>query len=183
MRIMYAFVPHFECVTLINGAFNERPAALSYPSASPLYITLLPLRAMLLPYTVRLIGGKVASNAELARSFEAGADRYIITFDERHNYVYSPRTPVTHPPTDPAERFFRAVKSGDVGLARGMMTKELSESVTDEALADFFSPYSYIAPNPYSDIRATHFLAPSEGRAEGFVFAFDGSLLADIEEL
>ena len=125
MRIMYAFVPHFECVTLINGAFNERPAALSYPSASPLYITLLPLRAMLLPYTVRLIGGKVASNAELARSFEAGADRYIITFDERHNYVYSPRTPVTHPPTDPAERFFRAVKSGDVGLARGMMTKEL----------------------------------------------------------
>ena len=110
MRIMYAFVPHFECVTLINGAFNERPAALSYPSASPLYITLLPLRAILLPYTVRLIGGKVASNAELARSFEAGADRYIITFDERHNYVYSPRTPVTHPLTDPAERFFRAVK-------------------------------------------------------------------------
>ncbi len=181
---MYAFVPRFACVMFLNGAFNERPAPLSYPSSSPLYVTALPLDAMLLPYTVRLIGGKAASNTPLARTFEAGADRYILTLNERHNYVYSPRSPSAPPPADAAERFFGAVKSGDIPAARAMMTKELGESVTDEALADFFSPYSAIAPNPYGDIRATHFLAPEEnGRADGFSFIFESGKIADIEQL
>ena len=43
MKITYAFLPRFECVMLLNGAFNEKPMPLAYPAASPLYVTLLPL--------------------------------------------------------------------------------------------------------------------------------------------
>ena len=183
MKIQYAFAPEFECVMLINGAFNEKPAPIAYPAASPLYVTLLPLKALLLPYTVKLLGGKPASNAELARSCEIAADRFIVGFSERHNYVYSPVAAET-PPKGAAQRLFRLVKAGDTEGARKLMTRELSESVDDAALTEFFAPYSEIIENRYPDIPATHFLICKDSlKGDGFVFACNGAKISDIDEL
>ena len=181
MRIQYAFVFGFECVTMLNGAFNERPAPLSYPTDAPLYVTLLPLRAMLLPYTVRLLGGRVTANRELAECFGIGADRYIATFAERHNYVYSPV--VMPPATGLPEKLLRLIKAGDLPAARALMTPDLSASVSDEAITEFFAPYSGITENPYRDLPATHYLSPvSGGNATGFIFKTSGGLISDIDE-
>ena len=183
MKLLYAFLPRFDCVTLLNGAFNERPSPVAYPAASPLYVTLLPLDAMLLPYTVKLLGGKAASNGLLASVVEASPERYVVSFSERHNYVYSPVLS-PQPARNAPERLLVLVKSGDVASARRLMTDELARSVTDEAITGFFAPYSHIAENPFPDMPATHFLAPAEGgRADGFVFRMSGNNIPDIDEV
>ena len=184
MKLTYAFVPGFECVMMLNGAFKEKPAPLSYPAASPLYVTLFPLHAIYLPYTVRLLGGKVMSNPELASVHEIGSDRYIVTFAERHNYVYSPQHTVTPPARDMPEKLFRFVKAGDISSARTLMTAELSESVDDDAIIEFFQPFSTITLNPYTDLQATHFLSPAAGgRATGFVIRQTAGKISDMEEV
>lgn len=184
MKIQYAFAPRFECVMLINGAFNEKPAPVTYPSSSPLYVTLFPLKALLLPYTVKLLGGKAMSNTELASSCEIAADRFIIGFAERHNYVYSPKAVEETPIKGLPPRLFALVKAGDFESARKLMTRELSESVDDAAIAEFFAPYSGIIENPYPDIAATHFLTHKDSmKGDGFVFTCDGARISDIDEL
>lgn len=184
MKLTYAFVPGFECVIMLNGAFNEKPAPISYPASSPLYVTLLPLQAIYLPYTVRLLGGKVMSNQELASAREIGSDRYIVTFAERHNYVYSPHYTATPPARDLPEKLLRLVKAGDIPAARALMTSDLSASVSDEAITEFFAPYCGITENPYRDLPATHYLSPtSGGNAVGFIFKTSGGLISDIDEI
>lgn len=183
MKIQYAFAPRFDCVMLINGAFNEKPTPVTYPSSSPLYVTLLPLKALLLPYTVKLLGGKPMCNTELARSCEITADRFVIGFAERHNYVYSPKATEEPPLRGLPPRLFALVKAGEFDAARKLMTRELAESVDDAAIAEFFAPYSDIIENPYSDISATHFLIHKDSaKGDGFVFTCDNARISDIEE-
>lgn len=184
MKITYAFMPRFECVMLLNGAFNEKPMPLAYPAASPLYVTLLPLRAWLLPYTVKLLSGKALCNTELTSVCEAAADRYIVSFAERHNYVYSPAAPHAEPPRSLPEKLLASIKSGDIAGARSLMTADLEGTVTDEGITEFFAPYSGVVENPYPDLPATHYLTHAEGGgASAFIFRTVSGKISDIEEM
>ncbi|MBQ7227816.1 MAG: hypothetical protein IJX05_05405 [Clostridia bacterium] len=159
MKIRYAVDAEFESVYLVNGAFNEKIKNIEYPAMSPLYITALPLNALLLPYTVRLIGGKAVANADLAQIYEVADSRYIVRLKERHNYVYSPaRVQTIQPEKGVVPAFYRAVKSGDFPKARLMMTKDLSSSIDDESLADFFAPYIDVVENRFADLSGGFFL-------------------------
>lgn len=185
MKIFYSLRAEFECVYLINGAFNECPKAVQYPAMSPLYVTLLPLKAMLLPYTVKLLAGKAVSNGELAECYEVAADHYAAVFKERHNYVYSPAhitSAVSEKGLAPA--FYRAVKSGDLDSARRIMTKELSESIDDESLSAFFAPYCNIVENRFADLSGGFFLInKSTMKGEPFDFEIVNERIADITQL
>lgn len=183
MKIFYDFSAEFECVYLINGAFNETPSIIEYPAMSPIYVTLMPLKALLLPYTVKLVAGKVMSNSELAVSYEVATGHFAVRFKERHNYVYSPaHIQSLSPEKGLAPGFYRAVKSGDFSLARKMMTSELSGSVDDESLAGFFAPYSDIIENRFADLSGGFFLINKNTlRGEAFDIEFSGEKISNIE--
>lgn len=158
-KIFYDFAAEFDCVYLLNGAFVECPRVVEYPRMSPIYVTLLPLKALLLPYTVRMIDGKAVSNADLTQAYEVADGHYAVRFKERHNYVYTPaHTQTLQPPKSAVGAFYRAVKSGEFETARRMMTKDLSDSVDDESLAAFFAPYCDIVENRFSDLSGGFFL-------------------------
>lgn len=185
MKIFYSVRAEFECVYLINGAFNENPKAVQYSAMSPLYVTLLPLKAVLLPYTVKLLAGKAASNAELCDCYEVAPDHFAAVFKQRHNYVYSPaHTTSALPESGVAPAFYRAVKSGDPDKARRMMTRELSESIDDDALTAFFAPYCNIVENRFSDLSGGFFLINKTTlKGEAFEFEITNGRIADIEQL
>ncbi len=183
-KIYYDFIAEFDCVYLINGAFNEKARVITYPAASPLYVTVLPLKALLLPYTVKLAGGKVLSNAELAVSYEVADGHFAVRLAERHNYVYSPACVQSLNPRGGREcRFYRAVKAGDFAAARKMMTAELSESASDDDLAEFFAPYADIIENRFADLSGGFFLInKNTSRGEAFDFVLSGDKISDIRE-
>ena len=185
MKIFYSLRAEFECVYLINGAFNENPKAVQYPAMSPLYVTLLPLKAVLLPYTVKLLAGKAVSNGDLAECYEVAADHYAAVFRERHNYVYSPaHVTSAMPEKGLAPAFYRAVKAGDLETARHMMTKDLSESIDDDSLTAFFSPYCNIVENRFSDLSGGFFLInKSSMKGEPFDFEISGERISDISQI
>ena len=57
----------FESVFLLNGVFSECLKPFLYPINEALYITVLPLEAQLLPYTIKTIGAKALCNPSLAQ--------------------------------------------------------------------------------------------------------------------
>jgi len=77
----------FKCVFLLNGTFSEKADGFLYPKKEPLYITVLPLNAYLLPYTVKLLGAKTLENESLCASFSRG-DKTYIKLIPRYNNIY-----------------------------------------------------------------------------------------------
>lgn len=184
MKIYYALKSEFDCVYMINGAFNEKADVINYPAMSPLYITVFPLDAVLLPYTVKLIGGRAVCNGQLAQCNEVAPDHFLVRLKERRNYVYSPaHTQSVAPETGLAPEFYRAVKSGDFAKARSLMTKDLSDSIDDESLAEFFAPYCDIVENRFADLSGGFFLI-NKNTLKGEPFSIDvtGERISDIRE-
>lgn len=184
MDIVYYIEADFDCAFLINGAFREQAGLFKYPASSPLYVTVLPLSAVLLPYTVKVVGGRTVGNENIAGCYAAGSSRYILKLKARHNYVYSPVAPVstTHG-KGAAHDLFIAVKSGDTSAARALMTGSLSASIDNESLLAFFSAYSDIIANRFSDIGANYLLVAGDKKCEAFNFAFSGNLIDNIEQI
>lgn len=182
--IFYYIETDFDSVFLINGVFREKSGLLSYRSGSPLYITALPLSAVLLPYTVKVVDGYIIGNENLADSYTVTSGKYIVKLKQRHNYVYSPLSPVYNSPEKGcAFDLFRAVKKGNLGDARSYMTKSLSSSIDDDNLTAFFAPYIQMLPNRFSDIGANYLLARDDKKCEAYNFAFSGTLIDNIEQL
>ena len=184
MKIKYAIESVYESVFLVNGIFKERINNVDYPKMSPLYITTLPLSALLLPYTIRLVNGKSTCNSNLVSIYEVADGRFIVKLKERHNYVYSPESIQKLPPeSGVASVFYRTVKAGEFEKARRMMTKELSSSINDDALASFFAPYVDVVENRFDDLPGEVFFINGEtGRSEPFHFEFSGEKISNIEE-
>ena len=178
------FEAGFETVYLVNGTFREKSGAISYPSGSPLYITVLPLNAVYLPYTLRIIGEKLYGNENLADYWRVGEDKFLLKLKERHNYVYSPVSNI-HSPGEQgtAFEFFRHIKKGDIPSARKLLTQSLNESIDDAGLAGFFAAYSDISANRFADISANYLLVGENNKCEAFNFAFSGNLIDNIEQI
>lgn len=173
----------FGCVFGINGRFFETVGRLRIGGDEVIYLTVFPLNAALLPYTVKLNGGTVASNDGLARAIRLTDTDVLVRLLPRYNYVYAPESrPFPAADGTAAERFFSAVKSGDAQAARTYLTPGLSSAVDDESLRSFFAPYREIisADGVLSAQKDVYFLVTDDDRAEPFAFVTTGGLIDDI---
>jgi len=184
MNIILHFAAEFEACYLANGLFAESAENISYPADEAMYITALPLHAVHLPYTVKLIGGFAATNKNLAKTYKLPRNNYVVKLLPRYNYVYSPKSEPAHT-LEPnlVARFFAAVKSKDWAQARLMMTPELGSSLTDNALLGFFEDYADIIENKYLPSEPhVYFFADSGGACSPHKFTLDNGLIDNIEE-
>ncbi len=171
METLITLTHNFEAVYLVNGVFTEKNV-IACDSDDVLYVTVLPLNPLHLSYTVKTAMGRILSNQSLARAFKT-RDGFVIKLSPRFSYVYS--TAIHDSPADVAQLFFEYVKERDLEKARALLTPELSQSLTDEALTEFFDEYEDIAK--YKD---GYYLINREGEGEPYEFCIKASLIDDI---
>ena len=167
----------YDAVFTINGSFTEGRKTLSLLDDEIYYITVFPLNAVLLPYTVKLANGFVASNDDLARVSEISPTQRILKFSPRYAFVYAsggenPIKEVSLP-----LRFFNAVKSGKLSEARSHLTTDLSSSVSLEALSSFFDDYFDLIEND-----GKFYLVDGNGKASKYRFTIKDNLIDDVSE-
>lgn len=176
----------FPAVYMLNGVFIESGRRIVIRRDEVTYVTVLPLSAALLPYTVKLAGGKARCNEELCRVFTLTENDLVLRLSPRYNYVYSPEPQNSAVERSSAlvPRFFAAVVSKDLQNARKFLTQGLASTIDDASLTAFFSDYDDIiandgyvpaAPNSY-------FLIDKEGKAALFTFSLKDNLIDDITE-
>ena len=144
-----------DAVFTANGVFLENNSCIRYKHKEAVYVTVFPLNPALLPYTVKFTGCEAFPDCGLERVVTLCQNRYLALFSQRYSYVFSQNRCF---PSDcnPADRFFCSVKAGDTQKARSFMTRELSSSVGDDALAEFFAPYKAI-------VKDERFLSEGDG--------------------
>lgn len=169
-----------DSVLLLNGSFVQSAASVRYDSDSPLFVTVLPLEAINLPYTVEILGGKAVTNGSLALCCDMGDGHYYIELKPRSAYVYSQseQTPAAHYASVPAQ-FFAFVREGNFAAARSMMTGELSESLTDTAIRDFFEGVTAIRENNFTP-RKGYLMIKDDGTAHVCDITLKGGLIENI---
>lgn len=186
METLYFFECEFPAVFLVNGVFFPSLTRLKAEPNDSLYITVLPLDAVYLPYTVRIGGGAVYANAALTVFYRLKGERYLVRLLPRFNYVY---TPVRHdgPKTDESKvkKLFDAISRRDVSSARALLTPELSASVDDNSLLAFFDGYCDLVENNgyVTGVANSFFLIPtSDGEAALFRAEYKNGLIDNIDE-
>ena len=181
MNIVLHFEASFDAVYSINGVFIEKPDNIRYEDGQALYVTVYPLKAMHLPYTVKMIGGRIVTNKELCSSYALPRDNFFIKLKPRLNYVYSPIThmPLSDNVNGTVYRFFGLIKNGNIAEARHMMTSALNSSIADTDINDFFEGFVEIIPNKfYEDAdENTYFLVDKSGKCDLYKFVIlDGAI-------
>lgn len=133
----------FDCVFIINGDFFETATSLTFSEFDVLYITVLPIKHTLLPYTVKLEGAR-NTKAELYGGIRLDNNNYLLTLEPRHMTVYgfTRQDPIVQP--SPVMRLFTLIKNGDVFSAYAMLSESLKATVDKRALAAFFEGYDRI---------------------------------------
>jgi len=164
----------FPSAFLLNGIFCEKADGFEYSAKAPLYVTVLPLEAHLLPYTVKLVNGKALSNEKLCASFMRG-DKLMVKLFERYNYMYSATKNDERVGATIPERLFNAVKQKNYSNARKFLSEGLSSSVDDNGLDAFFDCYTAIVKDEFEkDIlgnASKYYLITAN--SEGVAFKFD----------
>ena len=133
----------FECVYLINGEFSETADCMKMMDHDVVYVTALPLKPTLLPYTVKLCGAENITT-ELASGMRLDGDNYLLVLSPRYMTVYTVSQSAP-PQGSNISRLFSLVKSGDVAAAHAMLSETLKDSIDRDDLAAFFSGYEKIA--------------------------------------
>lgn len=149
MEIIYHFV-YTDSVLLLNGSFVQSASSVRYSSTEPLFVTVLPLNAQYIQYTVQLIGGKAVSNASLTYCCDMGNGHCYVELLPRSAYVYSPEHRTAPPPADAPNMLLNLIKNGNTTAARALLTPELGESISDEGLTDFFKGVITVRPNSFT---------------------------------
>jgi len=150
----------FSTVYLLNGTFSENADSFLYPAATPLYITVLPLSAHLLPYTVKTLGAKCLENENLCAAFSADGAIHIKLLP-RYNYIYTAQKQGITANASIPEKFFYAVKQNNLDLAKKYMSIGLTETIDNESLTAFFNDYTAI-------IKSTNQSKNPHQQGEGF---------------
>ncbi len=150
MEIVYHIV-NTDSVLLLNGGFVQSAPVVRYDSDEPLYITVLPLSAVYIPYTVSLLGGTPRANAPLVLSASLGDGHYYAELLPRHAYVYSPVQTQQKAPANLPERLLSFVQNQNFDAARALLTPSLSDSLSNDALADFFENVCAIRENKFTE--------------------------------
>jgi hypothetical protein len=142
------------------------------------YITVYPLCAVFLPYTVKIAGGKVASNLDLASIYELDGKDFALRLLPRYAYVlFSDKEKTQTENLSLPVKFFSLLRKGEISSARSMLTAELSSSVDDNALASFFDGFTDIVEN-----EGKFFLVDGNGKASRYRFILKANLIDDVAE-
>ena len=186
METLYFFECEFPSVFLVNGVFFSSLTRLKADSGDSLYITVLPLDAVYLPYTIRLGGGAVYANFALTVVYRLKGERHLVRLLPRFNYVY---TPVRHeqPKTDTskAKKLFDAISKRDIISARSLLTPELSASVDDNSLLAFFDGYCDLVDNNgyiTGEVNSFFLIPTGDGEAALFRAEYKNGLIDNIDE-
>lgn len=171
----------FDCAYLINGVFCERADSLAMSEFDVVYITALPLKHTLLPYTVKLTGAENIAD-ELANGVRLGAEHYLLTLSPRYNIVYGSAKKTTAPPVSPIARLFSLVKSGELAAAYAMLTEQLRATIGKADLDAFFADFDRIAECTW-DSGAKFYLIDKNGVAKLHSYALKDEFIDDIVEL
>ena len=167
----------YDAVFTVNGSFTEARRPLSLRRDEVYYITVYPLCAVFLPYTVKIAGGKVASNLNLASVYELDGKDFALKLLPRYAYVLFSDKEHTENDLSLPVKFFSALRNGEISSARAMLTAELSSSVDDNALASFFEGFTDIVEN-----EGKFFLVDGHGKGSLYRFILKANLIDDITE-
>ena len=169
-------------VLLLNGSFVQSAAAVRYESGEPLFVTVLPLEAMYIAYTVAILDGKAVTNAQLAVCCDMGGGHKYIELRPRSAYVYAPSYKVHAAPVPsvPAQ-LLSYVREANFSAARTLLSPELSESISDEALADFFAGVTAVRENVFTPQKGWLFLK-EDGTASVCAIDMRGGIIENIVE-
>ena len=173
----------FASVFLLNGTFTESADRFSYGTHEPLYITVLPLSAHLLPYTVKIAANKPLSNENLCAVFTVESRLYLKLFP-RYNYIYTPVKKEDAATVRLAERLFHAVKQKNYAAARKLLSQTLTESIDDDGLYAFFNDYTAIVKDDFSKVSNpdAYYLIGADGVGSLFYFETAEGLIDNIVE-
>lgn len=171
--------PQFETVFLLNGAFSQN-GAIKIKDKETLYLTVFPLSAMLVPYTVKIVGRKVSSNAKFCSIYSLDDEIDIAVLRPRNILVYTPQRQNNE--TRLPVKLFRTVKNKRIAAARLLMSKELNDSIDDDSLCSFFEEFSDIVPASLIDKSDKFILCRKDGSASYYDFVYKNGLIDDISE-
>lgn len=170
----------FECVYLINGEFYERADTLTMSEFDVAYITVLPLKHTLLPYTVKLIGAENITS-ELATGIRLNDEHYILSLAPRYIIVYGNSKPLPTP-TSLISRLFAFIKNGDINSAYAMLSEDLKSDLNKSELSAFFENYERLAECTWENSRK-FFLIDKNGAAKLHTYSVKDDFIDDIVEV
>jgi len=186
MEIKLKLAPQFESVFLINGRLSEG-GVVSYLDNEVVYVTVLPLEAFMMSYTVKLVGAKIKSNEDLAACYDLGDGNFYLKLLSRYNYVYAVGDKSMDKEGEKrkaalgiVEQFFKAVTKGRINLARECLSEDLSRSIEDEDLSAFFDGYSDLVKSEKRS--GEYYLIGKGGKSTLFYFDIDGGVIDNIVE-
>ena len=169
----------FDAVYLVNGELSESPV-FSYGQDDVVYITVLPLDAALLPYTLKMVGGSVKNNVALAKSYRLESDEYHLKLMPRYNFVYSTEAIADSAPREAKpQRFFDLIQKKKLSAARELLSDELNQSIDDTSLAAFFKGFFDIVPAVLS---SDFYLIDADNNGVLYNFALVNGLIDNIVE-
>ena len=93
--------------------------------------------------------------------------------------MFSPQTPVTEPVASAPAQLLAFVREGNFSAARSMLAPDLSDSISDEALADFFDGVLSVRENAFTPQKG-YLLVKSDGTASRCEITMRGGLIENI---
>ncbi len=170
----------FDCIYFINGVMYERVDSLTMSEYDVVYITVLPLKHTLLPYTVKLNGADNVSD-ELCSGLRLGDDHYLLTLAPRYMIVYGSADKQSTATSGRITRLFNLVKNGDVNAAYAMLSESLRATIGKSDLAAFFDDYDRIA-ECYWDDSAKFYLIDKNGKTQLHSYTLKDEFIDNIVE-
>ena len=168
MDINIMLLPEVECVYLIDGRFFEGDLITTSPE-NVVYLTVLPLDARFMPYTIKLMGHKAVNSDALALSCKLGERSYALRLSKRY-FIYSQEH--KNEPDDLFCKFFYYVKGKHFGFAFDMLSKGLSSGLNDAELEAFLNDYIELIK-----VRDEYFAVDKKGVGHKCIFAIkDGKI-------
>lgn len=169
----------FECIYMINGEFCERADSIAMSEYDVVYVTVLPLKHSLLPYTVKLCGAENVKT-ELAIGIRLNQDHYILSLSPRYLIVYG-MGPKPVPPKSHIARLFSLLKSGENAAAYAMLSDELKGSIDKDTLSLFFRDYDRLIECTWEKGNK-FFLIDKNNAAKLHTYALKNEFIDDISE-
>ncbi len=166
----------YDAVFCINGSFTEARRPLNLRRDEVYYVTVFPLCAALLPYTVKIVDGKARSNEKLATLCALRRDEYTLKLAPQYGFVFAAKEANARPAPLPV-LFFNAVKERNAIKARALLTGGLSSSVGDDALLSFFDGFKDIIIDDDE-----YFLISDDDNATRYSFSIKDGLIDDVNE-
>ncbi|MBD5130977.1 MAG: hypothetical protein HDT28_00040 [Clostridiales bacterium] len=171
----------FDCVFNINGEFVERCDSLQMQEYDVVYVTVLPLNAGMLPYTVKLVATE-SLKTPLACGIRLSPEHYLLLLAPHYPVVYGcapNKTPTA--PISPITRLFSLIKNCEENSAYAMLTDNLKRDIDKKTLIGFFDGYERIAECSWKN-DGEFYLIDKNGNAKLHSYTVKDGFIDDIVE-